>query len=280
MAYDPDAILKACGGQKDSDIDLLEVALALCAPSHEGISKDRYINHAAKMVRDVVERYAELLSAGAKDNAQTQLAAMKHVLSDREGYTGDDARYDDLQNADIMRVVDRRKGMPIALCLLFIHIGRKSGWDLEGLNFPGHFLARLEKDGVRLIFDPFHACRVMMAADLRALIKDVRGPMAELSVDYYAPCSNRDILIRLQNNIKMRLIEAESYQEALSHVERMRMMAPDEYRLLLDAGLLNAKTGKKAAAIDVLEKYIDLAPDHKDRADAQRIIRELADMVP
>lgn len=278
MTFDADAILKACGDKSDSGIDLFETALALCAPNHEGISIDKYRQHVAKLVHDVIARHAELIDAGAADDAGTQLAALKHILSDREAYVGDTDHYDDLQNADIMRVIDRRKGMPIALCLLYIHVGRACGCALDGLNFPGHFLCRIEKSGVRIIFDPFHDCKVMEASSLRTLIKEVRGPNAELSVDYYQACSNRDLLIRLQNNIKLRLIEGEDYKGALAEVERMRLMAPDEYRLLLDAGVLYAKTGRRGDALNVLEKYVGAAPDPRDRADAQRLIREIADM--
>lgn len=275
MAYDPIAILKESGGAKDSGINLVELALALAAPEHDGISIDRYRQHVAKIARDVGERHTELMEAGAQDNVQTQLAALKHILSDQEGYAGDEETYNDLQNADLMRVIDRRKGMPIALCILYIQAGRMNGWMMEGLNFPGHFLCRIEKGGERVIFDPFHACKVMEASDLRSLIKNVRGPNAELSVSYYEPCSNRETIIRLQNNIKLRLIEGEDYAGALESVERMRMLAPDEYRLLLDAGVLYAKTGKKTAAADVLEKYIEVAPDPLDRRDAELILREL-----
>ncbi len=278
MEFDAQAVLKACGDKDDSGIDLFETALALCASNHEGISVDKYRQHVAKVIHDTGRRHAELIDAGADDDAGTQLAALKYVLSDREGYAGDTGHYDDLQNADLMRVIDRRKGMPIALCLLYIHVGRACGWVLDGLNFPGHFLCRIEKGGARIIFDPFHACKVMEASSLRALIKDVRGPNAELSVDYYQACSNRDLLIRLQNNIKLRLIEGEDYRGALAEVERMRLLAPMEYRLLLDAGVLYAKTGRRGEAMDVLEKYVAAAPDPRDRADVQRLIREIADM--
>lgn len=279
MNFDASAVLKDSGGKKDSDIDLLAVALAFAVPSHEGISVDRYLHHAAKAAKDVGERFAELVAAGAMDDAGTRLAALKHILSDREGYAGDTEQYDDLQNADLMRVIDRRKGMPISLCILYIHVGRANGWNIEGLNFPGHFLCRIDHHAERLIFDPFTACTILEAPALRQLLKKVRGPNAELSPDYYQPCTNRETLIRLQNNVKLRLIEAEEYEAALKSVEMMRQLDPDEYRLLLDAGVLYAKTGQRLAARDVLEKYISVVPDIHDRHDAERMLREITDTV-
>ncbi len=275
MSFDANAILTASGGKNDSEIDLLAVALAFSAPAHQGLSMDRYFNHVAKMIRDVSEKHQEYLTAGAKDDAGTQLASLKDVLCNREGYIGDTERYDDLQNAYLVRVIDRRKGMPISLCLLYIHVGRGCGWQVDGLNFPGHFLARIDYRGERLIFDPFSGCAIMEAPDLRQLLKKVRGPGAELSADYYKPCTNRDTLIRLQNNVKLRLIEAEDYAGALKCVEMMRVLDPAEYRLLFDAGVLYARTGQKKAAINVLETYLRVPLDARERRDAEQLLGEL-----
>ena len=170
--------------------------------------------------------------------------------------------------------------MPITLSILYIHAGRLNGWVVDGVNFPGHFLCRIEYGGERVIFDPFAQCAIMEAPDLRRLIKKIHGERAELSAGYYAPCSNRDTLIRLQNNVKLRLIEAEEYEEALSCVEQMRLVDPREYRLLFDAGILYAKTGRGGQAVEVLEEYIRRAPDARDRRDAEAVLRQLAENTP
>ena len=279
MSFDFAAILKASGQKADEDLDLLLVALAFAAPSHDGVVVEKYIHHVARMAADAQARYAELIEHGAKDDAATQLAALKYVLSEKEGYAGDTERYDDMQNADIMRVVDRRKGMPIALAILYIKVGRMNGWQVDGINFPGHFLCRIEYAGNRLIFDPFEQCKVMSAPDLRQLVKKVRGPSAELSADYYAPCSNRDTLIRLQNNIKLRMIEAEDYEGALQSVHMMQDIHPGEYRLWLDEGVLYAKTDKVERAIAALEEYIRRAPTMIEKLDAQAMVRHLSTLL-
>ena len=52
--------------------------------------------------------------------------------------------------------------------------------------------------------DPFHQFRLLQTPDLRQLLKSVARPDAELSVTLYQEASNREILLRLQNNIKFR----------------------------------------------------------------------------
>lgn len=265
------------GTRDDNDLPLGETAIILSEIAHPGLDTGRYRHHLNKLILDVTQRHYDLVQAGAEDSAYTRIAALKHVIADQYGYEGNKDNYNDLQNADIVKVIDQRKGLPIALAILALESARGQGWQIDGLNFPGHFLLRLEHEGVRLIFDPFHQFGILEAPDLRALIKQVAGPNAELSANYYQTASNRDILIRLQNNIKLRQIEAEDYAGALETVELMRLFAPHEVRLLLDAGVLFAKTGQKTKAIAVLEDYIRQAPSPRDRQDAQILLRNLQD---
>ncbi len=250
-------------------------ALLFAALARPGLSLDRYENHLKKLSDDTGARYRALLDGGAKDDARTRLAALKHIIVDQEGYDGDTKSYDDIDNADLTRVIDRRKGMPIALAILYIETGRAQGWDLEGINFPGHFIVRIDVGADRVLFDPFGQCRILEAQDLRWLAKKAMGPQAELLTHYYQEAGNREIIIRLENNIKHRMIEAEDYPAALEIVERCRIFAPDEYRLLLDAGVLYAKVGETEKAIAALQGYLAVVTDYRDREDALVFLRHL-----
>lgn len=267
--------LRQIGAAPDEGIDLAQAALYLAALEQPGLSLDRYRHHIVRLADDVRDRHAALIEAGAEDTVETRLAALKHILADAHGYCGDEDTYDDLQNASLIRVIDRQRGLPITLAILYIQVGRVLGWAVEGLNLPGHFVCRIEHQGQRVIFDPFHACAMLQAPQLRELVKKTLGPGAELSADYYEAADNRTILIRLQNNIKLRRIEAEDYEGALRTVEAMRAIAPDEYRLWLDAGVLCARTGRLQDAIIALESYIARAPGDRDRREAAMLLDQI-----
>lgn len=268
-------ILDRAGQSSDEDIDLAEVAIAMAALDSPGISVDRYTHHIQSLIKNVADRHQELLDGGVDDNAATQLAALKHILYDQNGYAGDRETYDDLQNVNLLRVIDRRKGMPVSLALLCIHVAEKQGWDLCALRMPAHVVCRLEKDGERIIFDPFDGCKIMQAADLRKLLKDLIGDHAELSADYYIPAGKREILVRMQNNIKLRQIEVEDYEGALKTVSNMRRIDPQEYRLLLDAGMLYTRVHQIAAAVEALEDYIDRTPHKSEQQEALALLQQI-----
>lgn len=267
---DPAAALQMLARRDDDDIDLGEAALLLATRDRPGVPLDRYRDHLSKLASDVATAYAQ-----GDGGEGPQLEALNQVISSDHGYTGDSLSYDDLQNINLMRVIDRRKGLPIALGILYLHAGRAQGWSLEGLNFPGHFLARLDEAGAHTIFDPFNGGKTIEISDMRALLKATRGDDAELSPEHYAPASNRDILIRLQNNKKVRLLKAKQVAEALAVVEDMLMFAPATAGLWHEAGLLHSHLGNLRAAMVSLEQCRELSLSPQDKHRVAQLIGEL-----
>jgi regulator of sirC expression with transglutaminase-like and TPR domain len=195
-------------------------------------------------------------------------------MAERHGYSGDRQTYDDLQNANLMRVIDRRRGLPVALGILYIHAARAQGWKAVGLNFPGHFLIRLDGRGHRLILDPFAEGRVRTVADLRDLLRQTQGPDAELTPAHYETAADRDVLLRLQNNIRIRLIRDEQIERAVQVLEGMLLFAPDQPGLWREAGLLHAHLGNLRAGIAALEKFIAIGAGTQ-RHDAAVMLQSL-----
>jgi len=263
------------GGLPDADLDLVMAAISLAAQDSPDLSVEKYYHHIEKMIVQTKARFEALMTAGSADDAGTRLAALKHVIADEHEYRGDLQTYDDLQNANIIRVIERRKGLPIALAILYVHVGQAVGFDVRALSFPAHVICRLDHHGERLVFDPFDGCKMMQAPDLRQMLKKLIGEKAELSTAYFEASTKRQMLVRLQNNIKLRQIEAEDYKGALNTVEALQKIDPDEYRLLLDSGVLNARTGQLKKAIEQLEEYIAKAPAGPDRYEAEIFLREI-----
>lgn len=259
MTEDVRAILRRAAAAADSKIDLAETALALAALDRPRVALDWYRRHLTQLAAEVGEAEA----AEPSDGVAGAAAALAEVLARRYGYRGDSQTYEDLQNANLMRVIDRRKGLPVALGILYIHAARAQGWEMVGLNFPGHFLVRLERFGERSILDPFHGGLVRQPSDLRDVLKAVVGGEAELLPEHYAPVGNRDILLRLQNNLKLRFLRNQQIDRAVEVVEGMLLIAPNEPVLWRESGLLQARLGNLAGAIEALERFLTAVPDDR-----------------
>src|SRR5215470_10672456 len=196
--------LREVGRADDAAIDLGEAALHLATFRRPRVPLARYREHLATLAGDVAAALGPEPEAPAAALTR-RVEALKAALIDKNGYRGDRLTYDDLQNANLMRVIDRRRGLPVALGILYLHAARAQGWRAEGLNFPGHFLLRLEDGRERAIVDPFHAGMTRSTSDLRGLLKASAGNDAELNPRLYEAVSNRHVLLRLQNNVVTRL---------------------------------------------------------------------------
>lgn len=263
------ATLARIAAQEDDAIDLAEGALALALLDRPRVPLRRYREHLAELAAGVRGL------AGAEPDLAAATAALNATLFERHGYAGDTLNYDDLQNANLMRVIDRKRGLPVALSILYLHAGRAQGWAMAGVNFPGHFLVRLDRGGSRAILDPFHGGRTLGTDALRALLKSVAGQEAELTPAHYAPLGNRDILLRLQNNIKLRRIQAGQIEAAVATLEGMLAFAPAKAELWRECGLLRARLGQVRAALGALEKFTELESGHDERFRIAALMQEL-----
>ncbi|WP_131829808.1 tetratricopeptide repeat protein, partial [Teichococcus deserti] len=167
-------------------------------------------------------------------------------------------------------------GLPVALGLLWLHAAEAAGWSAHGLDFPGHFLIALEGRpgglGGGAVVDPFHGGGPLQAPELRALLKAMQGPQAELQPGMLGPVARRDVLLRLQNNIKLRRLRAGDLAGALACTEDMLRFAPDAAPLWREAALMHQRLDRIGAALQCLDRFLALVPE----GDAAERARALA----
>ena len=265
-----EARLRAIGEGPDEAIDLAETGLLLAAYRRRDLDFERYRHHLSLLVRDAADM-GHTLEAESSVSARAEV--LRAVLAERYGYAGDRDTYDDLQNADLARVIDRRTGLPVALGLLYVHTAVQQGWDAAGINFPGHFMIRLTHGPEAAILDPFNGGVVRTASDLRAMLKAYGGSEAELAAGDTADVARRELLLRLQNNIKLRLLAAGRTGEAVEAVETMVMLAPGNARLWREAGVLQGELGNLRAAIASLQHGLQLGLEPPQAAEATALLQ-------
>ena len=230
-------------------IDILEMALMLASLDLPQIELEPYRRHLDNVSFDL------RIAAKEENHIHGMIAAIKDVLFRLHGYSGDTVSFNDMQNANIMRVIDRRKGLPIALGILIIHIARAQEWEIKGVNFPGYFLLRITHEGEQVLIDPFDQAKRLTNDNLNRLIHLMHGPSGKLQPSYLQTASDRDILLRLQNNIKIRALEAVDSQRALEVIESMHHIAPYNAGLISEMAILEAENGNLKRALSCLSNF-------------------------
>jgi regulator of sirC expression with transglutaminase-like and TPR domain len=264
-----ETLLRRIGETPDDALDLAGAALVLASLSRPGVALERYHEHLELLSGDVARA-----AAGATALAG-RIAALNAVLYDTHGYQGDRRTYDDLQNANLMRVIDRRRGLPVALGILCIHVARAQGWTIAGLKFPGHFLLRIEQEGRRAILDPFEGGAERDAGELRELLRAHGDEDASLRPEHYETTGDREILLRLQNNIKLRQTQRGDNRAAAQTVQTMLWIAPEEKELWREKAALDAQLGRIDDAVAALEEYIARETLDGPLHDATLLLRKL-----
>jgi regulator of sirC expression with transglutaminase-like and TPR domain len=86
-------------------------------------------------------------------------AACTEVLGEVHGFQGDRAHYDDPRNSMLDVVLDRRRGLPILLSVVYIESARRAGIALSGVGLAGHFVVGNFAVDPPLLIDPFDGGR-------------------------------------------------------------------------------------------------------------------------
>ncbi|MBW6400233.1 tetratricopeptide repeat protein [Roseomonas sp. HJA6] len=254
------AALDAAGRLPDTELDIASVALQLARVD----APDADWRAAAARLTDIAR--AAVLAATADPDAdagdlERRRIALAGVVHGSFGLTGDSETYDDLANANLIRVLERGRGLPVALGILWLHAAEAAGWAAHGVDFPGHFLIALEGQRGQLVVDVFAGGPALEAPALRALLKRIEGEAAELRPGLLRPMSRRDVLLRLQNNIKLRRLRAGALDGALACTEDMLRLAPDAAPQWREAGLMNQRLDRIGAALECFERFLELVPE-------------------
>jgi regulator of sirC expression with transglutaminase-like and TPR domain len=204
-------------------------------------------------------------------STEARVGALAGLIHARFGYRGDSDNYDDLDNANLIRVIERRRGLPVALGVLWLHCIRAAGWDGHGVDFPGHFLIALEKpararngDASRhapVLIDAFGNGATLATPELLALLRRINGSDTPLRPGMVRPMATRDVLLRLQRNLVQRRLQAGDMRAALGSLEGMLQIAPDIAANWLNAADLNRHLGRIGKAIECLERFLALVPE-------------------
>lgn len=256
-------LLRAVADAGTKDVDLASSALALAALARPSLNLDPYRAHLAEVTAHALRQRRDI-----GDDPRALAGAVAATLRDAFGYDGDRTSYDDLRNADLAHVIDRRRGLPVALGILYIHAARATGATAHGINFPGHFLIGIGTPRGSAMLDPFNGGRMLDGEDLEALLPR-NTPLVQ---EHLAPLSDRGTLIRLQNNILSRSRAAGDWVRVALTLESLTRMAPGMAQFYYELGDAYVRIERPNAARVALQKALAAEPSAPWAPQAQTLL--------
>jgi regulator of sirC expression with transglutaminase-like and TPR domain len=254
------------------DDDAIEVdiaALEIAALDHPGIALAGYIDALGEIAIEL------LAGSGLARGAAEQAHTLARVIGTDYGFSGDRNTYDDPANADLISVMDRKRGMPVALSVIYVGLGRRVGWSVHALNTPGHVLVSVVQDETVLI-DPFHGGSRVSATQLASLLSNALGRGTAPAAEHLAPMSNRAILIRLLMNQATRAESADQPARALEIYRRITTIAPAHAHGWWERARLELVERNIPAARGSLSAMLETTRDPSLRAQVNAALDSLA----
>lgn len=246
-----DIEISRLGFLEDEDILLDDAALCLSAADCPGVDTAPAIEVLAAMEASLRE------CSIVAETGEEQAGLLSAVIAGEFGFSGDTETYDDLANMDLTQVLERRRGIPVSLAIIFIALARRLRWEAGALDIPGHLLIWIGPDDTRRIVDPFNHGRIVDPVRVRdQAIVPLHANHGDPTAGFRL-LSNRDILMRLLLNRAGRLEASGRPELAMSTFRVMTRVAPLKnaarwhlVRLLVDLGDVSSA---KSCLTDMLE---------------------------
>lgn len=167
--------------------------------------------HDGITLRQPLSDALDLMAEEAAESGVLTESDLRAFLFEGDRLSGNRTDYYDPRNSDLAWSISEGRSNPLGLCLIFILVARRLNLEVEGVNFPGHFLSRIFEDGYPLIIDCFDHGRVHLQSTLidsgSELTRQQRSTLRE-SAD------PGTILLRLLNNLSSALGHAGRTEDA------------------------------------------------------------------
>jgi regulator of sirC expression with transglutaminase-like and TPR domain len=237
---------------------LIQIALEIASDAYPGLDFEPYLATVDQLVERVRAR------CDRESSPRKILAQINWALFVEDRYRGNRENYFDPRNSYLNEVIDRKKGIPISLSVIYWTLAERLGVALSGVNLPAHFLLRREEPGQPLFIDPFHEGEFLDRQGCERRIAELTNRPARLTDDQLAPCPVRVVVSRMLRNLKAIYLGSHDYLSALPVQRRLAAVAAADPVEQRDLGMICVQVDRPGEAIDPLQAYLDAHPDADD----------------
>ncbi len=267
---------------EDAALDLTMGALLIAAEEYPDLNIAHYLTQLDLFAQKVSEEsglsatnFQQSSSLPPNSDPLQIIHAINKVLFEHEHFHGNHADYYDPCNSFLNDVLERRKGIPITLSLIYMEVGKRLGLQIVGIGLPFHFIVRCDLPSGSIYIDPFERGRILSEQDCRDRIKRLFRGKIPFNPLWLEPVSNRQLLTRMLANLKNIYIRNGDYPRALSACDRIVMLAPDTAIERKDRGIVHLHLKHYTRAIRDFNTYLELAPLADDAEDVRHQIKAI-----
>jgi len=160
------------------------------------VNPDVDVGACCTQLDEIARRTRELIIEPATMRDKCRI--LNRVLFHEYGFHGNSEDYEDPMNSFLDKVLARRKGLPISLCIVYLLVAQRLGMTLEPVGLPGHFVVGCYSEGSPFFVDVFEGGRLLSTDDVFTFLR--RRHVSPRVTDL-APTPVREVLMRCCRNL-------------------------------------------------------------------------------
>lgn len=255
--------------RQEAEIDLAEAALLVAREDNPHLEIDGYLSQLDYMAQEARDRI------GAERHPLTVAAGLSRYLFAELGFSGTDEEYFDPRASYLNDVLDRRKGIPLSLSMVYMEVANRAGFPVDGVGLPGHFIVKHPHPGGDIYVDPFSGGRVLAPEDCADKVHEIYSGAVSFQPFMLGAVTKRQILSRYIHNLKTIYVAARQHARALAMVELLLILAPWDLDEVRDRGMLRYRLEDLAGAVSDLETYLEYSNEADDVDVVRRNVKAL-----
>lgn len=256
--------------RREERVDLALTALLIAKEEYPGLFLEEYLQRLDYMAAEFQ------MEVNVEADAMTVCRGLANFITSRKGFHGNVDDYYDPRNSYLSDVMDRRSGIPITLCIIYLEIARRAGLKLLPVSFPGHFLVKLPTERGEIFMDPFHDGQIMDEEACQQLLYNLYGPGFHFSSTMLASATRRQLITRLLMNLKSIYLRQQDIERSLRVIDLLVTISPWDLDQIRDRGHAYHALGRVDKAKTDLETYARHAPPGPEVESVMETIRRLA----
>lgn len=186
----------------EDDWDLLEACLRMISDYlHDGVSLRAPLSDLLDLLAEDAEQVVD----------EAGLEGLRLYLFESGRFRGNHENYSDPLNCDLAWSIEHGRSNPIGLSTIFILVARRLDLLAEGVNFPGHFLCRMEKEGKLFLVDCFNGGRLHDMQEILVRRDEIDDGILRALSQSATP---GEILLRTLRNLEISLHKQDETEDA------------------------------------------------------------------
>ena len=258
----------------DEGLPLLEAAASIAQDEYPDLDVQQVLGDVDQLLARARRR------CGNVADPLQRLRVLNQFFFRDMGFGGNVNNYYDPDNSYLNVVLRTRRGIPIALAVLWLELAQGLGLKARGINFPGHFMVKVNLPDGQAVIDPFTG-QSLSREDLSERLEPYKrrhGLIDDFDVPvglYLQAATPRDILARMLRNLKEVHRTQEDWLRLIAVLDRLLIVLPDAWTEYRDRGLAWAEMGDNRLAVADLDTYMAQTDDVLDREAIGQRLQEL-----